>query len=224
MRILCCGSAHRSGSRGWTDETMVERFLATVNAPTTVIMHGASKSDGLDEIVDRRADALGIAREPYPVDSAKDGASRGSPLRRNERMAREGRARFGAAWSIGSVGEIVGTRGCYLTNGSDHMVKTLRAREIPVVIFRENGVEPCKGGHEALTQLRRLYAVTREAALVAPGKAVAAWVDRGSMPGLLNEVRKSLACARETLPRLTPWLTPVELAFATIDQHEALSA
>ena len=209
MRVLCAGSAHRSGSRGWTDAIAVRRFLLAIRDAVPVIIHGHSHAKGADHLVDVEAEALGILRAPYPVDPAKDGYGRPAPIRRNVRMERESHPQVGACFCIGNIGEAVGTKGHYLTNGSDHMVSLLRSHGRAVVVYRENGVEPCRSLAEARTVLGCMWraGLFREDVERA-GKAVAA-ATQGQEAVIA--ARAAVESLREKRPALAPWLAPVEM-------------
>ena len=209
MRVIVCGSAHRTGSRGWTDAIALRRFLLAIRAASPTIIHGASHSKGADHLVDAEAEALGILRDPYPVESDLDGYGRSAPIRRNSRMIAESFPQVGAAFVIGNVGEAVGTKGHYLTNGSDHIVNLLRSHGRAVVVYRENGIEPCRDLAEARDVLGCLWRANlyREDVERA-GKAVR---DAAQGPEAVIAARAAVEALRVARPTLAPWLAPVEM-------------
>jgi hypothetical protein len=206
-RLLLCGSSHRKrGAGGWTDPAPVVDLLRVLQP--VFVAHGKSPSGGLDEIadtvarehfVDRGLEAERVC--PYPMEPRLDGEGGAAFMRRNARMGSDFAPDLGASFVVGRVGQAVGTRGNYLSNGSQNMVDWLHRHRIPVVVFREDGVEPAA---DPLAALRLLYRVTRDERLVAPGKALAATAAR-------EEVLTALACAREG-SRWAPWVEAVERA------------
>ena len=202
-RVLLFGSSSRRGATGWTDPLPIRSLLATLRP--SVVAHGASPSGGADALADSEAEAASIPREPYPVDPALDGPWPAAGMRRNGRMLATFRPQLAAGFVEGKVGQRVGTRGCYLSNGSDDMARRCRAAKVPLVIVREGAVEPAE---DPMALMLALYAVTREEALVPAGKALRAWT-RGEVAA--EEVALALRCARET-SRAAAWLGAVEAA------------
>lgn len=130
----------------------------------------------------------------------------------------------------GRVGQAVGTKGCYLTNGSDDMARRLREGGVPVAIFREDGVEPLPvprsedgpliGGLRAVCwHLASLLPIAPEVTVA--GRTCKMALEAAKRPGpspdrqeLAIAVRSSLEALREACPRITPWLTPVDALLA----------
>jgi hypothetical protein len=81
MRILITGSRH------WTNEAQITEKLLELRERYGFIeiAHGASKGGGVDLIVSRAANKLGISQTPFPV-LPRDGNHRGAPINRNKRM------------------------------------------------------------------------------------------------------------------------------------------
>lgn len=218
MKVLLAGSSHRrAGSGGWTLVEPVERFLRVVQPEE--VAHGASPAGGLDTIADDAAVAYYRARglDPeehvrrFPMRPEVDGA--GGFLRRNARMGASFEPDLGAAFCVGRVGECVGTRGHYLSNGTDSMVSWLHVHRVPTVVFREDGVEPHSNPSVALGALRRLYVVTRDERLIPPGLALRMFAEISETPTSREEVLTALACAREG-SRWAPWIEAVEKTVA----------
>lgn len=211
MRCLVSGSSHRRGSRGWTDAVAIRRFLLAIRDAGPVIIEGESPYDGADKIVRVEAERLGILVDPCPIDRRLDGYDRPAPIRRNIRMEATKHPQVGAAFVVGNVGESVGTKGHYLSNGTDHMVSLLRAHGKAVVVYREDGVEPCRDIGEAFDVLRGLYraGLYREDVCMV-GLAVKAATDAGEIVA----ARAAVEALRLARPTLAPWLAPVEMVLA----------
>lgn len=205
------------------------------------VAHGASPSGGADELAEQVAiehyREHGLAPDEhvrrFPMERAIDGDGGAAFLRRNARMGetvfpgmpRDADVRprlpfvpLGASFVVGRVGQAVGTRGNYLSNGSQSMVAWLLDHHVPTVVFREDGIEPLTGvrGPDiagAVDLLRRLFLFSRDLALVAPGKAlVSLWeatARHEEVGRLREEVLTALACAREA-SRFAPWIEAVE--------------
>jgi hypothetical protein len=218
VKLLLCGSSHRPrGSGGWTLPAPVADLLRVLQP--NFVAHGDSPAGGLDEIADGVArghfGALGIDPEervcPYPMLPHIDGSGRRAFIRRNARMCRDFGPDLGAAFVVGRVGQCVGTNGNYLSNGAQSTVDWLHAHRVPVVVFREDGLEPCDNVNASLAMLRRLYAVTRDERLVPPGKALRAFAEISEVPVSREEVLTALACTREGA-RWAAWIEAVERA------------
>jgi len=223
LRLQCFGSSTRRGAPGWTDPRPIRALMVRlIEAGYDLhVAHGASPSGGADKIVDDVARELLIpfpkCVHPFPVES-QDGSWPRAPMMRNARMRRDFNAQIAAGFVHGKVGECVGTKGHYLSNGSDEMATALDYGMLPVplVIFREDGIEPCR---RPLLMLRRLYANTGSHDLVAPGKAVAKCLDLAESP-CLDDTMISLAAAREVSP-FAPWLQSVEAYLRGLQSEEA---
>lgn len=213
VRLLGFGSSGRRGSRPYTDPRPW-RALIDACVPDFV-GHGDSPCGGGDTIVDNISRPHFTARglDPkkrvlrFPWNRIVDGTGNDRFMRRNGRMDRAFMANLAAGLVVGKVGEAVGTNGCYLSNGSEDMARRLRARKVPLIIYRENGVEPFQSPEVALVALRQLYAVTREPALVPLGLALASHIS--SRLTMAAEVRGELNRAKEAAPRFAPWLEPI---------------
>ena len=99
-----------------------------------VVVNG--KADGADDMADFIAGELGQERDRYPVTAEewqRIGPAAGH--RRNERMDREGRP-------VEARSFISKLRGDPLSKGSAGMLAILRRRGCPVVLHREDGIEP----------------------------------------------------------------------------------
>lgn len=147
-----------------------------------------------------RARDDGIPARRCPVERDHDGPWPAAGHRRNERMYRTHRPTIAAGFVSGKVGSP-------LSSGSAHMLGVcLQGREgvppCPVVVYRDNGIEPFDLA-TTLAQLRRLYAVTRDPALVSPGKALASLCECGSPSP--EEVVAALAYAADG-SRWAPWI------------------
>lgn len=178
-----------------------------------VIIHGASPKGGADGLVEQEAYALGIGAVSFPILPAKDGHGRPAPIRRNERMIAEGHPNVGAAFVVGRVGEAVGTNGHYLSNGTDYTVNRLRALGKAVVVYREDGVEPCRDLGMAKAMLGDLW----RAGLYRDDVARAGVAVRDACGGgqdALIAARAGVEALRVARPVLAPWLAPVEMALA----------
>lgn len=77
----------------------------------------------------------GISVDPYPIDTRVDGPWPWAPNRRNARMDRDGRPQKARCFASGDIGTPIST-------GSADMLAILRKRGVPVIIHRENGVQP----------------------------------------------------------------------------------
>lgn len=233
VRLLVCGSSRRPrGAGGWTDETWLDGVLRTLQP--TLLAHGASPSGGGDAVAEwcgeRHFRERGLDPDEhirrFAMDPRIDGEGGRAFMRRNARMgetffagwpalaARPGAfIPLGIALCVGGVGEKVGSRDCYLSNGTDNMVRWMRAHRIPVVVRRENGVELARFGPPtaepltvALDVLRKLYAATQDKRLVAPGKALASLCECGDPEP--DEVAIALLYAAEG-SRWAPWIEAV---------------
>lgn len=203
MILLVCGSSARRGATGWTDAAKIRDLIDTLRPDATV--DGASPAGGADAIahVAARAHfaARGLAPENArrcPVDTSLDGPWPAAGHRRNARMDATHRPSIGAAFISGAVGSP-------LSSGSAGMVRILRARAVPVVVVREDGVEP---DPSPLATLRALYRLAPEPAMVPAGQAVRAFL--GGNAGR-EEVLAALGFAREG-SRLGAWLEAVAAA------------
>lgn len=200
--LLGFGSSARRGATGWTDRTRVNRTLV-ISRPDIVI-DGASPSDkpdgGADRMVHEEAVRLGLRSERCPYESAVDGPTPRGFFARNVRQYVTWKPTVAAGFISGKVGSP-------LSSGSAHMLGVcLQGRNgvppCPVVVYRDNGIEPCDLG-TALAQLRRLYAVTKDPVLVGPGRALASLCECGSPSP--EEVVAALAYAADG-SRWAPWI------------------
>lgn len=226
--MLGFGSSARRGATGWTDRARIRGVIDTCRPD--VVVDGASPSDrremvngvevlrGADMIVHAEALAhfdagrLPTARaKRCPMDPALDGPGGAAFLRRNARMYREHRPSLAAGFITGKVGS-------EMSSGSRAMARIclagLRGDDprvvlvppCPVVIYRDDGVEPYHDIATALGQLRRLYAVTKDPALVIPGQALKSLCEIGDPAPA--EVLAALGYAREG-SRWAPWIDAV---------------
>lgn len=201
--LLGFGTSHRRGQQGWMSPDRPRFVLDTLQPDATV--DGASPSGGADDVFHWQARAHFIARglDPdlarrCPMDPAKDGPH--GFKNRNGRMHRTHRPSLAAGFISGRIGSP-------MTAGSAHMLGICLAAKTPVVVYRDNGVEPYANLGIALSQLRRLYAVTRDRALVIPGQALVAHCEVGESPA--DEVIAALAYARDG-SRWAPWIEAIE--------------
>lgn len=230
LTLLGFGSSARRGATGWTGRARVRALLDV--AQPDVVVDGASPSDrrevvdgaevlrGADLIVhvealahfDRRG--LPTARAiRCPFDHAIDGPAPRGFLARNARQYREHRPILGAGLISGKVGTPFSSGSAHMLGiclrglrGSGDDPRVRRAPPCPVVVYREDGIEPYDDLGMAIEQLRRLYAVTQDKRLVAPGKALASLCERGDPPP--GEVAIALDCAAEG-SRWAPWIEAV---------------
>lgn len=212
LTLLGFGSSHRRGATGWTDPVPPRAILNVCQPDQTI--DGASPSGGADDVfhdaalehfMRRHLDPL-LARR-CPMAPALDGPGGRAFLRRNERMYREHRPSLAVGFITGKVGStmssgsrrmagicLTGLRGGYPLEG---------VPACPVVIYRDDGVEPYADLATALAQLRRLYAVTKDPALVIPGQALKSLCEIGDPAPA--EVLAALGYARDG-SRWAPWL------------------
>lgn len=209
--LLGCGSSARRGATGWTDRARV-RSLIRLSQPDATV-DGASPSGGLDDIFFEEAcDYFGDAPERAqrcPMREDIDGTDRGRFMRRNARMFVTHKPNLAASWISGRVGT-------EMSNGSLHMVGVcmrgaLDVPPCPVVIYRDDGIEPLPGyGSANLAverwQLWRLHEVTRAPEIAPAGRALRAFAEGRTSR---EEVLAALACAREG-SRWGPWIEAVE--------------
>lgn len=200
------------GSRDATIEAPFARVLDTLRPD--LVIHGACGLDendeidpdrmkGADGIAHRLAGARGILIRPFPAAWKRLGKRAG--MERNRHQYLIGRPSL-------AMGQIVGRVGTKMSPGSAGMLGVcLRGipahPPCPVVVYRDNGIEPHAHLGVALSQLRRLYAVTRDPALIIPGQALASHCEIGEPPA--DEVLAALAYAREG-SRWAPWIEAVE--------------
>lgn len=206
------------GSRDATIETHLARVL-DVTCPDRVI-HGACGLDendpidpdrmrGADGIGHRLASARGIMVDPFPAAWKRLGRAAG--MARNREQYRLGRPVLAAAQVTGRVGSpiSVGSAGMLRIcregiRGKNRQV--LYANPCPVVMYRDDGIEPHPDLGTAYRQLRRLYAVTRDARLVDPGKALAQHCEIGQPDA--EELAAGLMFAADG-SRWAPWIEAV---------------
>ncbi len=196
MRLLIFGSSARRGATGWTDVARVSSLLAT--ALPDVVIEGESPCGGADALAREVAESLGIAVDPYPQRDDVDGP-RGF-LRRNERMHRDGKPDVAAGFVSGKVGSP-------LSGGSAAMAAICVRAGTPLVVYREDGVEPYADLATAYHQMRRLYVATLDERLVAPGQALKALATMNAASR--EEVLAALGYARDG-SRWAPWIEAVE--------------
>lgn len=213
IRLLLCGSSHRRrGAGGWTDRAPLVRLLDALQPD--VIAHGASPSGGLDALAEEvgaehfRARGLDPDERVrrFPMDPAFDGEGGAAFMRRNARMGEHFRPTLGAAFVTGRVGQAVGTRGNYLSNGTANMVDWLHARRVPVVVVREDGIEPYSSVKAARSQIWCLGKLTGDATLGPVWHTLDALI---VSPSMWREALTALACARET-SRFAAWIEACE--------------
>lgn len=213
--LLGFGSSARRGAAGWTDPVPPRAVLNVCQPDQTI--DGASPAGGADDVfhdaavehfMRRHLDPLLAQR--CPVDHALDGPWPAAGMRRNERQYRTRRPTLAA-------GFITGKAGSPMSSGSKMMARVcltgLRGDDprrgvppCPVVIFRDDGVEPYADLAMALRQLRRLYAVTKAPALVIPGQALKSLCEIGDPRP--DEVLAALGYARDG-SRWAPWIDAV---------------
>lgn len=215
--MLGFGSSARRGATGWTNRARVRAVIDACRPDQTI--DGASPAGGADDLVHEEAVAASVRSERCPMDRAFDGPGGVAFLHRNERMYRTWRPSL-------AVGFISGRVGTPLSSGSAHMARTCLyglddVSPCPVVVYRDDGVEPYGGlvltRRTALAcavdQMRRLFWVTRDAALVTPGKAlVAFWEERTQGMDITKrreEVLTAMGRAAEVAPRWAPWIEAV---------------
>ncbi len=212
--MLGFGSSARRGATGWTDRG---RFRAALDAcQPDLAVDGKSPAGGADDAFHAAARehfvSLGLDPDARtarcPVDHALDGPWPAAGPRRNERQYRTHRPTL-------AIGGITGKVGSPLSSGSKGMVRIclagLRGDDprvvlvppCPVVVYRDDGVEPYTDLATALRQLRRLYAVTKDPALVIPGQALKSLCEIGDPTPA--EVLEALGYARDG-SRWAPWL------------------
>lgn len=218
--MLGFGSSARRGATGWTDRARVRAVIDTCRPD--VVVNGASPSDrremvdgvevlrGADMIVHAEALAhfdagrLPLARaRRCPMDPALDGPGGVAFLRRNARMYRTHRPSLAATWISGRVGSP-------LSSGSAHMLGicvrgVAGVPPCPVVIYRDDGVEPHETLSVAIGQFRRLRAVTEDERLAVPEQALVAFWERRTSR---EEVLAALGYARDG-SRWAPWIDAV---------------
>lgn len=209
LTLLGFGSSARRGADGWTDRARVRSIIDRAEPDRTI--DGASPSGGADQLFYEEACEHFLARgitmsyaRRCPYDPALDGPPPRGFLRRNARQFRTHRPGLAAGFISGRVGSP-------LSSGSAHMLGIcLRGLDgvppCPVVVYRDDGVEPYSDLRVAHAQLRRLYAVTRAAPLVPPGKALASLCDCGDPPR--DEVVDGLLYAADG-SRWAPWIEAV---------------
>lgn len=225
-RVLIFGTSYSLKRKqvGWSDVLRMRSFIAV--AQPTFVIHGASPGKGADDIADIEASAyyaaLGLdPREhvlPFPVDHALDGAWPAAGHRRNARMYRDGAPSLTAGFVMGKVGSA-------LSKGSEGMAGVIRrAGKVPLVIYRENGIEPLARADEPLEH--RLAGARGEmlklhhfapADVKLAGVAVRAALDLARGMYDMRRAGEAVMAARSALealriaqPRLTPWLYGVE--------------
>lgn len=234
LRLQGFGSSARRGQTAWTDPAPWQALMDAA-APAHVA-HGASPSGGADAVIDEVSRAWYRAHgwrpdqhvHAFPMRRDLDGEGGGAFLRRNGRTLELFRPNVAAGLVVGRVGQAVGTRGCYLSNGSEDMARRLRAAKVPLVIYREDGVEPCPvaraetplvgallGACLALGALfeQGLFAedvgragvVVKQAMLVAKERR-----HESRIVDALMGARAAVEALREGQPRIAPWVAPVE--------------
>ncbi len=220
LTLLGFGSSARRGAAGWTDRARVRAVIDLVQPDVTV--DGASPSGGADHVFFAEACEHFTARgldvdrtRCCPMDPALDGPGGRAFLRRNERMYRTWRPSLAAGFVTGKVGSPLssGSKGmariCLAgLRGDDPRV--VLAPPCPVVIYRDDGVEPYRDLATALGQFRRLYAATKDPALVIPGQALKSLCEIGDPTPA--EVIAALGYARDG-SRWAPW---IDAAIATV--------
>lgn len=191
-----------------------------------VVIEGESPGKGADILWRGEADTRGIPVDPCPMNPLLDGTHGGKFNNRNGRQITEKKPHAAIGNVVGKVGQTVGTRGHYLTNGSDDMAARVRKAGLPLAILREDGWEPLPvrvsgdGPMVDAMQAARGGLVTLHNAgfdVVAAGKAVKAALEAGKALRPHAEVAEALVAAlaaleglREGSPRLSPWVQVVE--------------
>jgi len=211
VRAIICGSSHRKrGAGGWTDETWLDGVLRVLQPD--LVGHGASPSGGGDVV----AEACGVRHyrerglDPdehvrrFPMEPAIDGEGGVAFMRRNARMGEQLQPTVGIALVVGRVGQAVGTRGSYLSNGTQNMVDWLRRHRVPLVIRREDETEPYSSVKAARSQIGRLAEVTGDTSLAPVWHALDALL---VAPSMREEALAALAYAADG--RWAPWLEGV---------------
>ena len=202
------------GSRDATIETNIARVL-DVTCPDRVV-HGACGLDendpidpdrmkGADGIGHRLASARGIMVDLFPAAWKRLGRAAG--MARNREQYRLGRPVLAAAQVTGRVGSpiSVGSAGMLRIcregiRGKNRQV--LYANPCPVVVYRDDGVEP---DATPLRTMRFLHALFQDDRLVAPWHAVSAW-KKGEAER--DEVLAALTYAADG-SRWAPWIEAV---------------
>lgn len=199
--LLGFGSSARRGHRPWTDCARVRGVIDALRPD--IVVDGASPSGGADDIVHGEAVAAGVRAMSCHVDHALDAPWPAAGHRRNERMYRTHRPTLAAGFIVGAVGSP-------MSSGSAGMASicTKGLRDVPpcpLVIFRDDGIEPAP---DPLAALRLLYARTKAPELVPAGLALRALTEGKASR---EEVLAALACAREG-SRWAVWVEAVERA------------
>lgn len=112
-----------TGSRTWTDESIIQKALEREFEPGAVLVSGACPRGG-DEICERLGAAIGYQIERHPADWKRHG--RGAGFRRNVEMVQRG-----ADVCLGFVAG--GSR------GASHTVNAARAAGLRVVVHKAVG-------------------------------------------------------------------------------------
>lgn len=217
--LLGFGTSHRRGQIGWSDREKLRRVIDACEPDATV--DGASPSGGADDVLHEEACEFFLSRgvsmeraRRCPMEIAKDGQHRSRFMNRNARMYREHRPSL-------AVGAITGKVGSPLSAGSAHMlgiclagIPAERVPPCPVVVLRDDGLEPYAGLAIAKAQLLRLWQVTRDERLLSPGKGLAALI-AGEAPK--DAVLTSLRYAA-TGSRWAPWIEAVETTVRSVER------
>lgn len=209
ITLLGFGSSARRGAVAWTDRDRVRVAIDVVQPDATV--DGNSPAGGADQIFNEEACKHLVTRgmdwalaRRCPVSPGMDGPWPAAGHRRNARMFRTHKPTL-------AVGFISGKVGMPMSSGSAGMLRICREglRDVPpcpVVVYRDNGIEPHPDIMTAYLQLRRLYAVTRDASLVDPGKALAKHCEMGDPDA--DELAAGLRFAADG-SRWAPWIEAV---------------
>jgi hypothetical protein len=198
------------GSRSWLDPAPIGRLLDA--ATPDLVIEGESPGGGADILAREQAEARGILVLPCPVDHALDGPWPAAGHRRNERQFR--------LRPTHAAGFISGKVGTPFSRGSAGMARICMRGlpgypPIPLVIYRDDGLELPRGGLvEALALLRLLYRTTPEVA--AAGAAARTALEARAAGAPPEDVAALLAGARGEVekvmgeqPRAAPWLAVV---------------
>ena len=219
--LLGFGSSHRRGAIGWTDQARPRWAIDTCQPDRTV--DGKSPAGGADDVFHDAArlhyTLRGLGPDARtarcPASHALDGYGGVAFLRRNARMYRTHRPSLAAGFITGKVGSPMSSGSRAMARiclsglrGDDPRV--VLAPPCPVVIYRDDGVEPYRDLATALRQLRRLYVVTKDPALIIPGQALKSLCEIGDPAPA--EVTAALGYAREG-SRWAPW---IDAAIATV--------
>jgi len=128
MRICITGSRH------WTNEQRIRNFLVVLvdfYGINLEIAHGKSKGGGVDLMVEKICDELGIIQWPFPVRAGKTGIDgpnfKVAPLNRNVRMLKSFMPDL-----------VLAFRASGKSSGTDHTCRAAKELGIDVFVIRED--------------------------------------------------------------------------------------